>query len=35
VPRNNPLQNTLRFSLSFDFDAFNKQNNESANSNAE
>lgn len=28
VPRNNPLQNTLRFSLSFDFDAFNKQNKE-------
>jgi len=35
VPRNNPLQNTLRFSLSFDFDAFNKQNNDSANSAVE
>lgn len=28
--RNNPLQNTLRFSLSFDFDAFNSQNKEPA-----
>ncbi len=26
----NPLQNTLRFSLTFDFDAFNKQNKEGA-----
>jgi len=30
VARNNPLQNTLRFTLSFDFDAFNKQNKENA-----
>lgn len=29
VARNNPLQNTLRFTLSFDFDAFNKQNKDS------
>jgi hypothetical protein len=33
VPRNNPLQNTLRFSLSFDFDAFNKQNKETTSDN--
>ncbi len=32
VPRNNPLQNTLRFTLSFDFDAFKKQNTESSES---
>jgi hypothetical protein len=32
VPRNNPLQNTLRFSLSFDFDAFNKQNKDNGGS---
>jgi hypothetical protein len=25
VAQNNPLANTLRFTLSFDFDAFNKQ----------
>jgi hypothetical protein len=31
--KNNPLQNTLRFSLSFDFDAFNKQNKETAGDN--
>jgi hypothetical protein len=31
--KNNPLQNTLRFSLSFDFDAFNKQNKESGGDN--
>ena len=28
VTQRNPLQNTLRFSLSFDFDAFSAQNNE-------
>lgn len=33
VRRNNPLQNTLRFSLSFDFDAFNKQNKDSNSEN--
>lgn len=31
--RNNPLQNTLRFSLSFDFEAFNKQNKDGGSEN--
>lgn len=31
--RNNPLQNTLRFTLSFDFDAFNKQNKDNNSEN--
>jgi hypothetical protein len=30
ITQRNPLQNTLRFTLSFDFDAFKDQNKDTA-----